>query len=247
MNDSKTNLELYESWRSVPAEAKKPIKGGKLAGKTDINPVWRVKVLTERFGPCGQGWYMEEVERWTNETSAGEVGAYVKIHLYYKTESGEWSRPVIGIGGNKLVGKGVGTEQNDEAWKMAFTDAMSVACKHLGIAADVYFEADRTKYTLQEETALREQKNANPGQASGGRPQQRKQMITMQALHTGAHSKEVCWLAAYNPADKETYANARNSLWGSFEWESQEVFFELEKMAAGVRKSQQGIPQTQNS
>ena len=35
---------------------------------------------------------------------------------------------------------------NDEAYKMATTDAISVACKNLGIAADVYFERDVTKY-----------------------------------------------------------------------------------------------------
>lgn len=234
MEDQKTkNLELYESWRTCPPEAKTQIKGGKLAGYTDINPVWRIKVLTEKFGPCGEGWYIDEVERWTNETSAGEVGAYVKVHLHYKTSSGEWSKPVVGVGGNKLSGKGVGSDQNDEAWKMALTDAMSVACKNLGIAADVYFEKDRTKYTLQEESE-------KGGRSDGKKSQtQAKVRVTMHALQTGAHSKEVCWLAGYNPADKETYHQARTSLWNSFEWESDAVFLELEKMANGVRRSQQ--------
>lgn len=247
-DQKKKNLELYEYWRECPAEAKKPIKGGKLQGYTDINPVWRIKVLTEKFGPCGEGWYIDEVERWTNETSAGEVGAYVKVHLYYKTSSGEWSKPVVGVGGNKLVGKGVGTEQNDEAWKMAMTDAMSVACKNLGIAADVYFEKDRTKYTLQEEAEQRGQTGRSTGRQQGSQQQQTQQpaktRVTMHALQTGAHSKEVVWLAGYNPADKEAYANARTSLWNAFEWESGDVFLELEKMANGVRRSQQ---QTQNS
>lgn len=30
---------------------------------------------------------------------------------------------------------------------MALTDALSVACKALGVAADVYWQADKTKYT----------------------------------------------------------------------------------------------------
>lgn len=35
---------------------------------------------------------------------------------------------------------------------MAYTDAISIACKALGMAADVYFEKDRTKYgTLEDE------------------------------------------------------------------------------------------------
>ena len=50
------NLELYDSFREVPQEAKKPIAAGRLKGMTDINPMWRIKVLTERFGPCGIGW-----------------------------------------------------------------------------------------------------------------------------------------------------------------------------------------------
>jgi len=35
---------------------------------------------------------------------------------------------------------------SDECFKMALTDALSVACKSLGVAADVYFEKDRSKY-----------------------------------------------------------------------------------------------------
>ena len=34
---------------------------------------------------------------------------------------------------------------------MALTDAMSVACKALGVAADVYWQADKTKYTRDTE------------------------------------------------------------------------------------------------
>lgn len=30
---------------------------------------------------------------------------------------------------------------------MAYTDALSVACKSLGFAADIYYENDRTKYS----------------------------------------------------------------------------------------------------
>ena len=38
---------------------------------------------------------------------------------------------------------------NDEAFKMAYTDAISVAWKTLGSGADVYWGEDRTKYTVQ--------------------------------------------------------------------------------------------------
>ena len=154
------NLELYNKVRSCPEEAKKTIQAGKLKGYTDINPMWRIKVLTEHFGICGIGWYYEEVERWTEETANSEIGAYIKIHLYVKIND-QWSKPILGIGGNKLCGKGVGDGQNDEAWKMALTDALSVACKNLGIAADVYFDKDRTKYNIQQKEVAEETKDTN--------------------------------------------------------------------------------------
>lgn len=44
-----------------------------------------------------------------------------------------------------------GIHVSDECYKMATTDALSVACKQLGIGADVYFEKDKTKYTSANE------------------------------------------------------------------------------------------------
>lgn len=144
------NLSLYNRFREVPQEAKKTIKGGKLNGFTDINPMWRIKKLTEEFGECGFGWYYEEVERW-KETCGQEVAVFVKINLYTKRNN-EWSAPIMGVGGSKMVQlfkDGQVVDFSDEAYKMALTDAISIACKALGMAADVYFANDRTKYDSQ--------------------------------------------------------------------------------------------------
>lgn len=46
-------LEIYNRCREVPKEAQKAIAAGRLKGKTDINPMWRIKKLTELFGPAG--------------------------------------------------------------------------------------------------------------------------------------------------------------------------------------------------
>lgn len=129
-------MRFWESWRHVSPGMLKKISGGNLNGKTDINPIWRFEALTVNFGPVGIGWTVREVERWTNEC-AGEFAAFVKVHLRIKV-AGEWSEPIEGTGGSKLCGKGKGEGINDEAWKMATTDAISVACKSLGMAADVY-------------------------------------------------------------------------------------------------------------
>lgn len=139
------NLDLYNRVRIVPEEAKKPIKGGRLNGMTDINPMWRIKVLTSEYGPCGIGWFYKPVKKWT-EQAGGETVAFVDIELFIKVD-GEWSQPICGTGGSKLSqNERNGLFVSDECYKMATTDAISVACKQLGIGADVYFGADRTKY-----------------------------------------------------------------------------------------------------
>lgn len=142
------NLELYEQVRSVPDSAKKTIKGGRTSGMTDINPMWRIKVLTEQFGPCGIGWYYIPTRKWL-ETSGNEIAAFVDIELYIKVD-GEWSKPIPGNGGSMFASKEKsGIYVSDECYKMATTDAISVACKQLGIGADVYWDSDRTKYNKQ--------------------------------------------------------------------------------------------------
>lgn len=146
VKDSMINLELYERVRAVPNDAKKPINAGRLKGMTDINPMWRIKKLTEEFGPCGIGWWTKVTDRWT-ETVGDETCAFVDLELYIKVGD-EWSKPITGSGGSKLATKErSGVYVSDECYKMAETDALSVACKKLGIGADVYFSADRTKYS----------------------------------------------------------------------------------------------------
>lgn len=141
------NLELYDKFRQVPETAKKNISGGRLKGMTDINPMWRIKTLTEEFGICGFGWYYEITDKWIETSMAkDEITANVKINLYVKRDN-EWSKPIVGIGGSMLVAnERNGLYVNDECYKMALTDAISVACKSLGIGADVYWNKDNTKY-----------------------------------------------------------------------------------------------------
>lgn len=141
-------MQIYNATKTVPDNAKKPIQGGRLKGKTDINPMWRIKVLTEQFGPCGIGWYYKETKQWI-EVVGEEVCAFVNIELFVRVDR-EWSQPIFGTGGNMLAQKEKGgVYVSDECFKMATTDALSVACKQLGIGADVYFASDRTKYDKQ--------------------------------------------------------------------------------------------------
>ena len=145
------NMRIYDAVRAVPEQAKKKITGGRLAGMTDINSMWRIKVLTEQFGPCGEGWYTSDVKYWQDRLdNNGSVALFCSLLLHVKID-GAWSQPIYGIGGNTLVAaEKSGLRIDDEAYKKAYTDAISVACKALGIGADVYFEKDVTKYSEYE-------------------------------------------------------------------------------------------------
>lgn len=146
------NMRIYDAVRAVPEEAKRAITAGRLKGKTDINPMWRIKALTEQFGPCGDGWGYTIDRLWIEEGAKGEKCANAMISLWYRREDGTRSEPVVGIGGNMLVANEKnGLYTSDECYKMALTDAISVACKALGFGADVYWGADRTKYTQPQE------------------------------------------------------------------------------------------------
>lgn len=145
------NMTLYNAVRTPPPEALREIKAGRLAGKSDINPMWRIKTLTEQFGPCGVGWKYTIEKLWTEQGANGEIAAFALINLYHRIGEG-WSEPIPGIGGNSFVAKEKSRMYtSDECYKMALTDALSVACKALGVAADVYWQADKTKYTRDTE------------------------------------------------------------------------------------------------
>lgn len=140
------NLQIYNAVRAVPPEAQKAITGGRLKGMTDINPMWRIKALTEHFGLCGIGWKTEIVKCWTEPVVNNEIAAFMQINLYVKV-GGQWSDPIPGTGGSSLVSNEKnGPYMSDECYKMAYTDAISVSCKMLGFGADIYWEKDKTKY-----------------------------------------------------------------------------------------------------
>lgn len=152
-------MEIYNKYSVVPEEAQKPISAGRLKGYTDINPQWRIQSLTEAFGMVGIGWYYDVVNQWS-ETVGNEVCAFVNINLYVKVD-GEWSKPINGIGGSKLATmERNGLYVSDECYKMATTDAISVACKQLGFGADVYWKEGRSKYrqTADEQEPTKEVK-----------------------------------------------------------------------------------------
>ena len=140
------SLELWNQVKSVPETAQKPIQGGRLKGMTDISPIWRYQILTEHFGPCGIGWKYTIDKLWTETGNGVAVCAFAQVTLYIKDKD-KWSDGIPGIGGSMLMAvERDGPHTSDECYKMAVTDALSVACKVLGIGADVYW-SQGSKYS----------------------------------------------------------------------------------------------------
>lgn len=161
MDKINPKIIFYNQVRTVPKEAQKPIQGGRLKGMTDINPMWRIKTLTEHLGPAGIGWYTEIIDQWLEEGANNEVVAFMKIHLYIKYAD-EWSKPIVGIGGSSFIAKEKnGLYTSDEAYKMAYTDALSISCKALGIGADIWWANDTSKYNKVEDAQPPTQQTTN--------------------------------------------------------------------------------------
>lgn len=147
----------YNAVKTVPQSALKIIDFGKLKGKYDISPQWRWEILTEVYGMCGVGWYFDIVD--TEQVlveATGETMLYVKVNLYIK-DGDEWSKPIPGYGGDFLIYKDKnGYHGNDEAFKMAVTDALGTAAKMIGVGADVYRGLQDTKINAVAEKEKKE-------------------------------------------------------------------------------------------
>lgn len=143
MTDIKKNMETWDALRTVPAEMLKTIGAGRLKGKSDINPQWRIQRMTEVFGPCGEGWRYTIDRLWTEHGHGGEVCAFALVSVIVGQNA-----PIQGVGGSMLIAQERdGMHTSDEAFKMAVTDALSVALKAFGMAADIYLgKWDGSKY-----------------------------------------------------------------------------------------------------
>lgn len=170
-------IEIYKSLSQPPATALRQITAGNLKGKTDINPQWRYEAMTEKFGLVGIGWKYEIQKLWTENGAKGEVLAFAQVAVFIRNANKkEWSDPIVGIGGSKLVNAfSAGLQSNDEGYKMAVTDAFSTSLKMLGVAADIYagrWDGSKYKDTPQEQ---QQGNNTSHSPNRSNQPQQQRQ------------------------------------------------------------------------
>lgn len=131
-------LGIYNELKSVPKEFLKEIGAGRLKGMSDIKPQWRIMKLTEIFGACGFGWKVQNLQFEYKQVSNNEIVVNCRLEFLYKYND-VWSEPIPATGGSKLAtNESKGLYVSDEAEKMAYTDALSVAGKMIGLASDIY-------------------------------------------------------------------------------------------------------------
>lgn len=140
MTDQTQPQENLRIWKELfptdPRYTKPFVRAGGFRG-TSIDPMWRVMRLTEHFGPEGIGWGYEE-PRFLTIDAGDETAVNCVLKCWYRETPESEPAYIWGIGGNMLKSTRTGGSYvNDEAYKMALTDALTNAFLRLGLGADV--------------------------------------------------------------------------------------------------------------
>ena len=129
------NTEIWDKLKRVPPEH---LKGFQRAGGfkgTAIKPMWTIHRMTEVYGPVGKAWGIDPPSFQT-VTAGDEILVYCTVGVWVGREA---EGRFYGVGGDKVRAMfGSGPRNDDEAFKKAYTDALTNALKMLGAGADVH-------------------------------------------------------------------------------------------------------------
>lgn len=143
-----TNTRIWDVLgKTDPAHTSSFSRSGGFKG-TAMKPIWIVKRMTEQFGPVGEGWGMEKPEFQLVHTGPGdEIMVYCTVGVWHTDRS----HLFYGVGGDKVTAsRKSGNFNSDEAFKMAYTDAVNNALKYLGVGADIHMgQFDDSKYVQE--------------------------------------------------------------------------------------------------
>ena len=194
------NTDLWDRLgKTDPKHTKQFSRAGGFKG-TAIKPMFSFRRMTEEFGPCGVGWGVNSPE-FQVVPSGDEVLVYCTVSIWH----GNKEQFVYGVGGDKVAGKNRnGTFTDDEAFKKAFTDAVTNALKLIGVGADVHmglFDDNKYLASLREETPRQNPHVTRPEDVIDGTDQD---VLPKPELYTTQLSKSKA-----NPVFKEL----QDSLW----------------------------------
>lgn len=154
-----SNTELWDRLgKTDPAHTKAFQRAGGFKG-TAIKPMWSFRRMTEEYGPCGIGWGIGE-PTFQVVHAGDEILVYCTVSVWH----GARNNTVFGVGGDKAVSKfSSGLRTDDEAFKKAFTDAVTNALKLIGVGADVHMGMfDDNKYVNEMKAEFAQPARQNP-------------------------------------------------------------------------------------
>ena len=172
------NLTIWNALsKTDPKHTKKFKRSGGFSG-TAIKPIYMTQKMTEQFGPAGQGWGMTAPKFEVVPGHNGEVLVYCTVAMWWKRDDDDYPTVVHGVGGDKVVSYIKANQQynrperwenDDEAFKKAYTDALSNAMKQIGMGADVHMgQHDDDKYVSSVRRELEAQEAPVEGKVKGG-------------------------------------------------------------------------------
>lgn len=173
MTDTNANTRHWDAlYRTDPAHTKQFTRGGGFRG-TAIKPIYATQKMTEHFGPCGAGWGMDAPSFQLVNGDNKEVLVYCTVCLWYMDNDNR--SMIYGVGGDKVVsylrannGRPERWENDDEAFKKAYTDALGNAMKQLGVGGDVHMgQFDDLKYRETVAAEFEEKRREAAGPTDG--------------------------------------------------------------------------------
>jgi hypothetical protein len=257
------NTQLWDKLgKTDPAHTKSFTRGGGFKG-TAIKPMWSYRRLTEEFGPCGTGWGVGEPNFQVVNGDNREILVFCTVSGWYMY-NGEKSY-VHGVGGDRVVSyikandqykRAERWENDDEAFKKAFTDALTNAFKFIGVGADVHMGMfDDNKYVneMRQEFA-QESEAATPVKSSAQLKRDGEwervsgelendlldchSLVALESLKADYRQKVSGWTAAWKNALKDLFDAHEDKLIKAREQEEAETDFPGDtniKNAAGRR------------
>ena len=135
------NLDIWDKLASSDPKYLKKVSFGSRSF-TAIDPQYQVRMMTEEFGPVGEGW------GWHNQTeivnvSNGDSAVLAHVSVWHGSPSNVFG-PFTGC---RKFFDSVKGRMAEDAPKMAVTDGLTKALSHVGCNADVFLgEMDGNKY-----------------------------------------------------------------------------------------------------
>lgn len=136
-----SNLDIWNKIsKSDPKYLKKISFGSR--SFTAIDPQYQIRIMTEEFGPVGEGWGWHSTPEFIN-VSNGDTAVVAHVSVWHGSPANTYG-PFTGCRKFFDAAKG---RMAEDAPKMAVTDGLTKALSHLGCNADVFLgEHDGSKY-----------------------------------------------------------------------------------------------------